>query len=131
MLIATFGSLYLATAAYLLLVKGTGGHPSPLLELVFQVFVLGCYGSLWFLLEDLFCRERPSPVQAFWHLIVGAVVFAALFIAVVTVIPGGFSAGQPIAISTVVQSALVVPVWVAFTILLLLAVPGIDSTPKK
>ncbi len=124
-LIATFGSLYLATAAYLLLVKGTGGHPSPLLELVFQVFVLGCYGSLWFLLENLFCRKRPSPVQAFWHLIVGAVVFAALFIAVVTIIPGGFNAGQPIAISTVVQSALVVPVWVAFTILLLLRFRGL------
>ncbi len=123
--IAAFASLLLATAAYQVL-KGVGPHASPGLSLAFQVLVLACYGVLWLLLESVFCRDRPTPIQAFWHLLVGAAVYLVVYAAAITAITGGFNEdGQPIAISTAFQSVLTAPVLAAFSILLLLRLRGL------
>ncbi len=121
-LIAIFVSLYVAAAAYFVLIKGLGSHPSPLLELVFQAAVLGCFGALWLFLEDALTRRESTPFESYWHSLVAAAILAALFFVVVLLIPGGFSENvrQPYAISTVGQSAILAPIFFGFAAFLML-----------
>ena len=120
-LVIVFASLFLVTAAYLVLIRGIGDHPSPLTAFSFHALILVCYGVLWLLLEHVFCREHPSPIQAFWHVLVGAAVYTAVHILVTLLIPGGFNEeSQPVAITTVIQSVIAAPLLGAVTMLLLL-----------
>jgi len=120
-LTAVFVVACLACSAYVVFAKGLGDHPTLVLAILYQVLVFGCYGALWLLMEQVFCKDQPSPSQAFWHLVVAAAVASAIFVAVVTIIPGGFNDdGEPLAISTVAQSALIAPAFFGFAVLLLL-----------
>ena len=111
--------LYVGILLYELFVKGLGADPTPVVALAVHLGVLAWFATLWKLLQGVFCRERPTPVQAFWHPLVGAAVFAAFSIAVILLIPGGFDEENlPVAITTILQSGLVAAAGAGFVILL-------------
>jgi len=117
-----FVFLYLAAAAYLLFVGSSGEHPS----LLYHILVFACFGALWSILENLLGSDRPTPVEAFWHLIVGAAIYAVFFLAIVLLIPGGFHEdGTPAAFSTSIQSILLFPASIGFCVMLMIRFRGL------
>jgi serine phosphatase RsbU (regulator of sigma subunit) len=97
-------------------------EPTPFLEVIYELVVLACYGTLWLLLANQLQQQRATPAKAFWHTLVFGVLLIGLSFALHLLIAGGFDAQshRPLSLTTLVKINVLSLLEATFFFLLLL-----------